>query len=85
MAQLTIEDLSAEDLNRVMRFVHVDPSEFLKVKTELGLSSKECAAAIGRTLSRVSELTKSKGSSRAIYESWVENLTKYRAEHPIEK
>lgn len=76
--------ISAEDLQRVQRYMHVDPSEFLAVKQELGLSSKECAAAIGRTLSRVSELTKSKGASRAIYENWVAQLNAFRASNPVQ-
>lgn len=51
---------------------HVEPAKFAELRDELGLTNKECAAAqedagLGFTLSRVTELTHSKGASAAMF------------------
>lgn len=53
------------------RLEHVEPAVFAALRDELGLTNKECAAAneaagLGSTLSRITELTASKGASSAI-------------------
>jgi hypothetical protein len=67
---------------RFLRFIPVEPSEFARVKTELGMSNKNVAEAIGRTLSRVSELTNSKGASQLVFDQYVAALTAWRESHP---
>lgn len=67
---------------RMLRFIPVEPSEFARVKSELGMSNKEVAEAIGRTLSRVSELTNSKGASQLVFDRYVQDLTTWRENHP---
>lgn len=59
------------------RLEHVPPERFKALQTELGLSNKQVAAAIGRTLSRVSELTHSKGASINIYNAFETALRNY--------
>ncbi len=61
---------------------HVEPARFAQVLTDLGLSRKEAASAIGRSLSRISELTKSQGGSMAIFESFKRSCEEYVAKHP---
>jgi hypothetical protein len=53
------------------RLEHVEPAVFAALRDKLGLTNKECAAAneaagLGSTLSRITELTASKGASSAI-------------------
>ena len=69
MADKQSDTVTMEIPRSMLRYFPVEPTEFLKLKQELGLTNKECADAIGRTVSRVSELTHSKGASRAIYET----------------
>ena len=65
---MKIADVKGSVPAELLRYVKVDPSEFKALRDELGLSNKECAAAISRTLARVSELTNSKGASMEVYE-----------------
>lgn len=66
----------------LLRFIPVEPEKFAEVKSELGLSNKEVAEAIGRTLSRVSELTNSKGASQLVFDRYVADLRAFREAHP---
>lgn len=68
MADKQSDTVTMEIPRSMLRYFPVEPTEFLKLKQELGLTNKECADAIGRTVSRVSELTHSKGASRLVYE-----------------
>lgn len=66
---------------------HVEPAEFAAVRDRLGLRNKEVAAALaaagmGATLSRVTELTHSKGSSRDLFGKFVAALEAHRAANP---
>ncbi len=61
---------------------HVEPARFAQVLADLGLSRKEAAAAIGRSLSRISELTHSQGASITTYEAFVKACTEYAEAHP---
>lgn len=65
-----------------LRHLPVEPSEFARVRDELGLSNKNVSEAIGRTLSRVSELTNSKGASQLIFEDYSAKLAEWRAANP---
>lgn len=77
------DDMVTVTIPRTMlRYLPVEPSEFAALKAELGLSNKEIAEAIGRTLSRVSELTNSKGASRLVFEQFETAVRAYAAEHP---
>lgn len=69
------------------RAEHVEPAEFAAVRDRLGLANKEVAAALaaagmGSTLSRVTELTHSKGSSRQLFEKFEAALSAYREANP---
>lgn len=64
------------------RLEQVAPAEFAKLRDELGLTNKECAAAnaeagLGSTLSRITELTHSKGASTAIFDKVKAAWTSY--------
>ncbi len=66
---------------------HVEPAAFKAVRDELGMSNKEVAAALeaagmGCTLSRVTELTHSKGSSSRLFEQFKAALASWRESHP---
>lgn len=82
---VTISREEYESLLASRRYVSVPPEQFLELKTKYGLSSKDMAEAIGRTLSRVSELTKSKGASRAVFERVEAQVIEWRKSHPIEQ
>lgn len=81
---VTISREEYEALLASRKYVAVPPEEFLKLKTDNGLSSKDMAEAIGRTLSRVSELTKSKGASRAVFERVQTQIAEWKAAHPAQ-
>lgn len=66
----------------MLRYLPVEPSAFKAEVTARELTSKQVAAAIGRTLSRVSELTHSKGASRLIFEEFVTKLDAFVAAQP---
>lgn len=55
----------------------VAPDEFMAVLKERGLTKKQAAEAIGRSVSRVHELTVTKGGSQALLDSFKEKLTAY--------
>lgn len=59
----------------------VEPEEFAKVLDELDLSRKEAAAAIGKSLSRISAHGQP-GSFPAIFEAFKAACEKYAADHP---
>jgi len=66
---------------------HAEPTEFAKLRDGLGMSNKDCAAAqeaagLGSTLSRVTELTHSKGASQAMFEKVKEAWTTWREANP---
>lgn len=65
-----------------LRHLPVDPSAFAAIRDELGLSNKQTAEAIGRTLSRVSELTKTKGASMQVLERFETDLRAWAEAHP---
>lgn len=56
----------------------MEPSLFMAVLQESGLSKKEAAIAIGRSVSRVHELTVSKGGSAQLLESFKQKLSEYK-------
>jgi len=63
---------------------HVEPKAFADLRDGLGLTNKEAAAAnaeagLGSTLSRITELTHSKGASKAIFEKVEAAWTSYAA------
>lgn len=60
-----------------VKLQHIEPSQFAELRDELGFSNKDVAAAIGRTLSRVSELTHSQGASIRVWESYEAALRAY--------
>lgn len=64
------------------RLEHVDPTQFAALRDELGLSNKQVAEAIGRTLSRVSELTKSQGASINTWQAYEQSLRSYAENMP---
>ncbi len=69
---------------------HVDPAQFKAVRDELGFSNKEvsealAAAGVGSTLSRVTELTHSKGGSSRLFEQFKAILAAWRESHPAAK
>jgi hypothetical protein len=66
---------------------HVEPAQFAAVRDRLGLSNKEVSAALlaagmGNTLSRVTELTHSKGGSATLLGKYTEALETWRAANP---
>lgn len=69
---------------------HVEPAEFAAVRDRLGLRNKEVAAALaaagmGATLSRVTELTHSKGSSRDLFTKYEAALATWREANPAQE
>lgn len=84
----TVETQSDADMVTItvprdfLRYLPVEPSAFKAEVAARGLTSKDVAAAIGRTLSRVSELTHSKGASRLIFEDFVTKLDAWVEAHP---
>jgi DNA-binding transcriptional regulator YiaG len=66
---------------------HSEPAEFAVVRDRLGMANKEVAAALaaagmGNTLSRVTELTHSKGSSTALLINFTAALEAWRTANP---
>jgi hypothetical protein len=55
------------------------PSEFMRVMNEAGLSKKEAAEAIGRSVSRVHELTTSQGGNQKLFDNFVACIQAYVA------
>jgi colicin import membrane protein len=74
-----------------VKLEHVEPEEFAAVRDRLGLSNKQVADALidvvgakpgePPTLSRVTELTHSKGSSRPLFVKYETALVKYAKTH----
>lgn len=73
---------------------HIEPAAFDAIKQELGLSTKECIAALagvlgagddGPTASRMTELTHSKGSTVDTFNLFEAALRKYAKSHPRPK
>lgn len=67
---------------------HAPPTMFAELRDGLGMTNKEAAAAseaagLGSTLSRMTELTHSKGASAAMYERVKAAWVQWRAEHPL--
>jgi len=60
----------------------IPASDFAAGRDGPALSNKEVAAAIGKSMSRVSELTTSQGASRVKYDEYVMALVGFAAEHP---
>lgn len=58
----------------------VPPTEFAAVRDRLGLKNGEVAKAIGRSPSRATELTRSLGGSRDIFDSFVVDVERFAAE-----
>lgn len=63
--------------SRVNDASHVPPEAFMAALTERGLTKKQAAEAIGRSASRVHELTVRDGGKQHLYDSFVENLDAY--------
>lgn len=59
----------------------VSPDEFMAVMKEHALTKKQAAVAIGRSVSRVHELTVTRGGSEALLASFKEKLAAF---HPTE-
>lgn len=64
------------------RLPHVEPAQFAALRDELGMSNKEVAEAIGRTLARVSELTHSQGASIQTWERFETDVRAWREANP---
>lgn len=56
----------------------VAPDDFMAVMKEHGLNKKQAAEAIGRSVSRVHELTTTKGGSPALLELFKQKLSEYK-------
>lgn len=61
----------------------VEPERFLRVLLTSGLTRRQAAEAMGVTRSRITELTRSKGASVAIYSRFRESIMSYKREHHI--
>jgi DNA-binding transcriptional regulator YiaG len=65
------------------RLPHVEPEQFKALRDELKMSNKDMAAAIGRTLARVSELTTSQGASIETWNRVEKQMRDWREQNPI--
>lgn len=71
-----------------VRLEQVAPEQFKALRDELGLTNKQCAeanlaAGLGSTLSRITELTHSKGSTIRIYEKVEQAWRSYAKKHKV--
>lgn len=78
----TVEQTTPAQSAGRARLEHIEPAQFAALRDELGLSNKQVAEAIGRTLSRVSELTNSQGASINTWTSYEQSLREYAANMP---
>lgn len=67
---------------------HIEPAQFAALRDELGLSNKEVSAVLlasemGNTLSRVTELTHSKGGSASLFARYTTALNAWRGANPV--
>ena len=61
---------------------HVAPERFAALRDELGFSNTEAASATGKSASRMTEFTKTKGGSVDMFEAYEHDLRAWREEHP---
>lgn len=78
----TLKPKAAKRGPKLLSVERIAPAEFAAVRDGLHPSNKEVAAAIGKSMSRVSELTTSQGASRVKYDDFVMALVAFAAEHP---